>query len=209
MLHLAKLNFTAAKESNKMKKISLFKIYLLFITSLLASGCNLDQSTDIAIIDLDAIAKATGQDVAISQQINTANQKLNAELDMISQKLNEQLAEKRKEIGETPSQKQAQELKQITLIANQRMQQAKNIALQKSQQIRAALILQLRKQIQPIAEEVGQRIGARAIFITDSSMLWYDPAADITGDVITEVRALSMTSNKAASETSNNNLEEE
>ncbi len=164
------------------------RITTLSLVSVL-SACNLSgASNDTLVMDLDAIASATGQADVIKQQVNAANQELNNQLDSISQQLSQQLTDEREKLGKKLSQQEEDSLKQLTLAANQKMQQARSLAAQKSQQYKNALIIQLRQQVTPIAEAIAQRRNASVVMITTPSMMWYDPEADITAEIIAELR---------------------
>ncbi len=162
-------------------------ICLLTLISL--TGCDKFQSTGTAILDLDAIANATGQAAIIKQQIEQANQELNAQLNTISNKLNEQLAAEKKKMGKKLSTEEQQKLQQLTQLANQKMQQAKMLASQKSQQYRAALIQQLRLNIKPVAEKIARSRGVDIVVTANNTTIWFNPEVDITDEVIAAVRA--------------------
>lgn len=175
--------------------MSKFLTSLFFTASLIGlSGCdNFQSSPDSVILDLDAIAKATGQAETIKQQIEIANKELNTQLTTISNQLNEQLLEEKNKMGKKPSKTDKQNLEKLTIQANQKMQQAKAIATQKSQQYRAALILQLRDNVKPIAEKIASKRGAKIVLTSNNTMVWFDPEIDITDEVIAEIRANSPT----------------
>ncbi len=169
---------------------------MFFILGLVSiSGCEqLSSSSKTAILDLDAIAKATGQADIIKQQIDQANNDLNSQLTAISNKLKEQLGVEKDKMGKKLSKDETKKLEQLTLLANQKMQQAKNIAAQKSQQYRVSLIQNLRQSIQPIAEEVARKMGADVVVAVNNSTIWFNPESDITDEIIAKMRAMSMTS---------------
>lgn len=167
------------------KKLISFVFALIFVT-----GCEQFQAgPGTVILDLDAIANATGQATAIKQQMEKANSELTAQLKTISNKLNEQLAAEKKKIGKKPTTNDKQNMQQLTILANQKMQQAKALASQKSQQYQAALVQELRKNIQPIAEKIARKRGADIVTISNSTMIWFNPVIDITDEIIAEIRA--------------------
>lgn len=169
---------------------SLTLIAFAAFLSLSMSACDqLSSSPDTLVLDLDAIASATGKAEVIKQQIEQANLELNTQLNSISQQLSEQLEAEKKRIGKKPTKQDEEKLQLMTAQANQKMQQARNIASQKSQQYRASLIQQLRQQVAPIAEEIARNKQANIVMITNNATLWYNPDADITADVIAELRA--------------------
>jgi len=166
-------------------------IFLFVLVSL--SGCD-QSSSNTVILDLDAIAKATGHAERIKQQIEQANSELNSQLTTISNKLNEQLASEKEKMGKKPSKDEKRNLEQLTLLANQKMQQAKVLASQKSQQYKAALIQQLRQSVKPIAEGIAKKRGADIVIAANNSTIWFDPTVDITDEIIAEMRAQPSTS---------------
>jgi len=166
------------------------KIAAIILILFSLSACDkLQPVSSTAILDLDAIANATGQADVIKQQIEQANQELNSQLATISNKLNEQLAAEKKKMGKKLSKDKQKELHQFTLQANQKMQQARSLAAQKAQQYRAALIQQLRLNIKPIAEKIARNRRADIVITTNSTTIWFDPEIDITDEVIAAVRA--------------------
>ena len=172
------------------KKLISSLVLLLFL-----SGCEQFQAaSNTVVLDLDVIAKATGQAATIKQQVEKANNELTTQLQNISTQLNDQLAEEKKKLGKKPSAEHKKNMQQLTIQANQKMQQAKTLASQKSQQYRAALIQQLRKNIQPIAEKIARERGADIVSMSNNAMIWFNPEIDITDEVIAVVRAQPLTS---------------
>ena len=163
---------------------------IFVLISITLTGCeNFQSSSNTAVLDLDAIANATGQAAIIKQQIEKANKDLNSQLTTISSKLNEQLASENKKMGKKPTITDKRNMEQLTLQANQRMQQAKALASQKSQQYQAALIQQLRQHVQPIAEKIARTRGVDIVLTSNNSMIWFNPVIDITDEIIAAMRA--------------------
>ena len=168
------------------KFISVISLFILVSLS----GCDQFQSpSNTAILDLDAIANATGHAERIKQQIEQANNELKSQLTTISNKLNEQLTSEKEKMGKKPSKDEKRNMDQLTLLANQKMQQAKVLASQKSQQYKAALIQQLRLSVKPIAESIAKKRGADIVIAANNSTIWFDPTVDITDEIIAEMRA--------------------
>jgi len=170
----------------------LFSI-IFFCLLLSLTGCDKFQPSNTVILDLDAIAKATGQADIIKQQIEQANKELNSQLSIISNKLNDQLSTEKRKMGKKPSKDELRQQEQLTLQANQKMQQAKMLASQKSQQYRAALIQKLRLTIKPIAEKIASNRGADIVVTASNSTIWFNAKIDITDEVIAEMRAQAST----------------
>jgi len=169
-------------------------VFVLFIVT----GCEQFQSGPSAVIlDLDAIANATGQAANINQQMEKVNSELTAQLKTISTKLNEQLEAEKQKIGKKPKTKDKKKLQQLSMQANKKMQQAEALASRESQQYKAALIQELRKNIQPIAEEIARKRGADLVTVSSSSVIWFNPEIDITDEIIAEIRAQPLSRVKA------------
>ena len=57
-------------------------------------------------------------------------------------------------------------------------------------QIEGALVTSFRDKLSPLAETIAKEKGASAVLAADSYLFWFDPAADITDEVIAAWRAL-------------------
>lgn len=142
----------------------------------------------VAIIDLDAVARALGRDDVIAQQINIANQQLAGQLGQVATNLQQQVQARRDEydvIGDEAE----QELQQLTAVANQRLQQTQQLAQQRSAQFRQAVINSFRNEVTPYAQKIATERGAVAVVTVATPMLWFDANADITDEVIAAMRA--------------------
>ena len=89
----------------------------IIATALFLTGCDqLPQSggSSVAILDLAAVAKATGQDEVIRQEAELARGELSAQLQQLAANLEAQLATEREKAGTTPSGADAQRLQELT-----------------------------------------------------------------------------------------------
>lgn len=154
----------------------------------------------VAIIDLDAVARALGRDDVIAQQINVANQQLAGQLGQVATNLQQQVQARRDEY-EVVGDEAEQELQQLTAVANQRLQQTQQLARQRSAQFRQAVINSFRNEVSPYAQKIATERGAVAVVTVATPMLWFDSEADITDEVIAEMRkaGLEQSSQPAAS----------
>ncbi|MEE4299996.1 MAG: OmpH family outer membrane protein [Pseudomonadales bacterium] len=155
----------------------------------LLAGCE-PRSGDraaLAIIDLDAVARALGRDDVIAQQINQANQQLAGELGQVATNLQQQV-QARRDAFEVIGDEAEQELQQLTAAANQRLQQTQQLAQQRSAQFRQAVINSFRSEVTPYAQQIASERGAVAVLTVATPMLWFDSDADITDEVIAEMR---------------------
>ena len=187
------------------KSLSIIPLFMLIFLS----ACNDSQSGgNTVILDLDAIAKATGQADIIKQQIDKANNELTAQLTTISNKLKEQLSAEKEKMSKKLSKDEKKKLEQLTILANQKMQQSRNIANQKSQQYRVALIQNLRRNIQPIAEKIARERNADIVTAVNNSTIWFNPESDITDEVIAKIRAIPLTAVATKQKTTEKQSEE-
>ena len=153
------------------------------------AGCDqLDGGrSDVAVIDLDAVARALGRDEVIAQQINRANQQLSSQLGEVAKDLQQQLQEEREKYEVVGDEAEA-ELEQKTAVANQRLQQTQRLAQQRASEFRTAVINEFRNELQPYASEIARERGASAVITVATPMLWFDAEVDITDEVIAAMR---------------------
>ena len=99
------------------------------------------------------------------------------------------MADERAKIGDTPTQEQAVQLQQLSQQAQQQYAQLQSEAQQKVQKAEINLILDYREAVKPFAEKIARSRDASVVLLVDQSVFWLDPAIDITGDVISALRA--------------------
>lgn len=158
------------------------------VCAAMVAGCQPQGgAAGVAIIDLDAIARALGRDDVIAQQINVANQQLAGQLGQVATNLQQQVQARRDEY-EVIGDEAEQELQELTAVANQRLQQTQQLAQQRSAQFRQAVINSFRSEVTPYASEIASARGAVAVVTVATPMLWFDAKADITDEVIAAMR---------------------
>jgi Skp family chaperone for outer membrane proteins len=177
-------------EDNNMKSISGLSA-ACFVAVLLIAGC--DQIPGAGpgslIVDLTAIAKATGQEESMQDRAQTAREDVNAQLIESARELEQRLVDERTKIGDKPTQEQEVQLQQLTQQAQQQYAQLQSDAQQKVQQAEINLVLDYRETVKPFAEKIARSRGASVVLLAGQSVFWLDPAVDITGDVISALRA--------------------
>ncbi|MEX2670505.1 MAG: OmpH family outer membrane protein [Phycisphaeraceae bacterium] len=146
-------------------------------------------ATTAAVVDLDAVAKAIGKDTEITEQIEAAVQQMNERLRTAAQEMQEQLEAEQEKLGDDPTEEQVARLRQMAAKAQQNVQNNRSAAQLRRNQVRTQLIQQFREEARPIAEKVAKASGANVVLLANDNVLWYESAADITGLVITEMRA--------------------
>ena len=166
----------------------------LIASALLLIGCNPappgSGGAGVAIMDLAAVAKATGQDEIIRQEAEAARTELGAQLQALAANLEQQISAEREKIGIAPSDADSQRLQEMTLQARQQINNAQMQAQNQASQIEAELVADFRSKISPLAEKIASQRGASAVLASDSYLFWFDPAADITDEVIAAWRAM-------------------
>lgn len=163
-------------------------IVVLALAAMLATGCDeFDRGSSVAVIDLDAVARALGRDDVIAQQINEATQQLSAQLTEVARTLQQELEEERGRY-EVVGDEAEQELQEKAAAANLRLQQTQQLAQQRAQEFRQAVINNFRAEVQPYASEAARARGAKAVITVATPMIWYDSSVDITADVIERMR---------------------
>lgn len=175
---------------------------MLLGASLLLSGCDKfpdsasllgSQSTStskqtVAVLDLAAVAKALGRDEIVKQQVQAAGEQLRQQLANFSTELQDKLREQQAKLGSNPSEDERQQLQRQLVEAQRQVQQSQALARQKAVQFQNQLAVQFRNEIQPVAAEIARAQGASAIAMANT-LMWFDPALDITGAVIDAMRA--------------------
>lgn len=165
---------------------------MLMLILLGLTGCDL---IDIAfnrpmlIVDLDAVAKATGRQEVMQKELEFANLRLTEQLKLVASQLEETVADEKDKLGNSPSKEQQKQLESLALQAQQQLVNSKNLAVQQSTEFRSDLILQFRKEVAEIAQEIAQKAGSKLVLVSNYETLWFDPAADITDEVISVMRA--------------------
>lgn len=159
--------------------------------ALLITGC--DQMSgakpQALVVDLTAVGKATGQDESMQEKAQATRDELNVQLTNSARNLEKLIEEEREKLGGSPSEEQEQILQSLLQQAQQQYAQLQADAQQRAQQNEVNLVLQFRDRVRPIAEKIAGSRGASVVLTSDQAVFWVDPAVDITGDVITELRA--------------------
>jgi len=174
--------------------------YLPLAAALLLAGCDkipfpvsqappaAAPAPTMAVLDLDAVAKALGRDEVFREQVEAAGQQLRQQLGELSSNLQTQLREEQEKLGAEPSDEQRQQLQRMLAEAQRQVQQGQVLARQKAAEFQTQLARQFRAEVQPVATEVARSRGASGVLLANT-LLWFEPAADITGAVIDALRA--------------------
>lgn len=160
-------------------------------SALLLAGCDQKPaSSPIAVLDLTAVAEATGEDKAIREKAEAAREGLGTQLQELAASMDKQLVAERDKIGEKPKAEDVQRLQEMTMQARQQINNAQQQAQNEASKIEAQLVEEFRKKVDPLAEQIAREKGAKALLAADSYLFWHDPAIDITDQVVEAWRAL-------------------
>jgi len=169
-------------------------------SALLLAGCDQQPaSSPIAVLDLTAVAEATGEDKAIREKAEAAREGLGTQLQELAASMDKQLVAEREKIGVKPKAEDAQRLQEMTMQARQQINNAQQQAQNEASKIEAQLVEAFRKKVDPLAEKIAREKGAKVLLAADSYLFWHDPAIDITDQVVEAWRALPADKAEAAS----------
>ena len=173
---------------------------VLVAAALLLAGCDksplpadpatagVPTGSAVAVLDLSAVAKALGRDAVFREQVQAAGQQLDQQLAALSSSLQTRLREEHARLGEAPTEEEQQQLQRMLADARRQVQEGQAEARQKAARYQAQLVAQFRREVQVVAAGVARSHGASAVVLADT-VLWFEPAADITGEVIDALRA--------------------
>lgn len=162
----------------------------------LISGCQIDRVAPVAderpavvVVDVDVVAKAIGRDIELQQRLTSAREQIKRQLSDYAEGLNAQLSEQLEALRDDVDPEKRQALKRTRLLARRAVQTSAGRAEDEIRRYRQALIQQFRDQLAPIAATTAQRQGAALVLSARPDALWFAPDADITDEVIAELRA--------------------
>lgn len=152
----------------------------------------------VAIVDIEAVAKQLGADVALERQVKDAEASLNSQLASLQASLRRQYEDKSRELlapqdnrpllpAEATAAKQ--QLAEIEKKLNQQLLQAQQTARSKFSVYRSNLLVNFRNAVVPVAKRVAGQHGCGVVLTkNDAVLLAFDEAHDITNAVAEELR---------------------
>ncbi len=165
-------------------------------------------SGGVAIVDLDLVAKRLGRDVAMGRLIENGRASLNQQLQDLQVSLNEKYEAKKLALNAEPPQNppaegaQTDDLAKLQRQLNFQLAQARRSAQSEINNYGRRLIQQFRAEVTPAAEEVAAARGLGVVVTkNDNVLLTFNPAHDITDEVIAKLRQRAATSGGAAVKT--------
>jgi Skp family chaperone for outer membrane proteins len=165
-------------------------VLVMVAGSALVGGCGrLTDGVEVAVVDLAAVAKATGQDKLMEEQVAAARRELAAQLSQIAGNLGKQLEAEQTRLGGAVAASREKDFQQLTAQARQQLAETQALAQQKEQDFQIGVVAGYRRALQPVVAEIARSKGATVVLVSDATMLWFDSAPDITDEVIAELRS--------------------
>ena len=174
----------------------MFKLKSLLLLSLIvffASAC--DQMGSLAgrsstvIVDLNAVAQALGRDELMQKEVQVAETKLKEQLTKIAESIQGKISEEKKKLGSKRNKENDAKLQQLAVQAQQTFRKEQMAAEQQASLFRKQLVAKFREEVKLAAEPVARDRGADMIKLVSDDLLWFDPSIDVTGEVISQMRA--------------------
>jgi Skp family chaperone for outer membrane proteins len=154
------------------------------------TGCDQASKTKggVALIDLDAVAKRLGRDVAIIQELKDAGGPLSNQLTATQKEYQAEFERSKEALGTKPSDADAQKLAELGNNLNLQLQQKQQQAQQELNTKRAALVTRFREELKPVAMKIASAKGLGTVLVkSDIVVLGNEPDLDITDDVVAEL----------------------
>lgn len=153
------------------------------------AACGPQAGSQVAVIDLSEVARATGEDENIRQRAEDGRTELTNQLQSLAQTLDVQIATEREKIGVAPNEQDAERLQQMTAQARQQIAQAQQSAQQQAAQMETTLVFEFRDALVPLAEKIALSRGLKMVLSNDAYIFWADETINITDEVITAWQA--------------------
>ena len=153
------------------------------------NATNTNGQGNVAIIDLDMVAKQLGYDTQIAGAIQQQKSSLQKQLGVIKANFEQELTKTKNQIGESPTPEQAKQFQQSNLVANQKFSQEAKKANLLLNRYSAQVIQQFRNTVKTTARQVAADKGLSIILTKNDIVFDYDMAVDITDAVIERMRA--------------------
>lgn len=161
---------------------------VLVLCLCLVLGCEQKQAPatagNVAVVDMDEIAVATGFDKVLNDQMTQLSQQINAHLQQVQKQIQDQLDAKEKALGESPTQEQRVEFDKLSMQLDQQYRNELNKAQQNTNQAHAAMVGQFRQKLDPIAMAVARDRGFDIVISRTESVMMVAARANITQDVL-------------------------
>ena len=149
-------------------------------------------AVNVAVIDLDEVARRVGRDAKMNSSIQQRQELLNQQLVTIRRSFENELLARKNAIGTDPTDEQSQELLQLRRDADLKMNEANRQARANLKQHQGELINSFREDtraaLNPLAKEQGIML---IVSKNDTVIFNYESALDITNQVVERMVAIS------------------
>ena len=160
-------------------------LVLLMIFNL--TGCDYAKNNQIAVIDLDKIAKQTGRTTDINNKIQRFIKEKEISLTQLRNDLQQKIRTERAKISKKSTSKERQNILTMTKKADFQLRQTVSNAEREAKQLRLQYIQELRDDITPVAAKIANDQGMKMVMLKTASIMYVDDSVDITDKVITKL----------------------
>jgi len=166
------------------------------------------EASGIAVVDLDAVARRIGRDIAMNDSLQNQEGSLNEELATVQKSYLDQIASKENEFGAQPNEEQLKTIQAMKQQANLKLNQARQEAVAKLSTQRTQMIAQFREETKPVARRVAAERGLGIVVTKNDNVIFaYDAKYDITDEVVARMTASSAGGNRGAASTANRGMD--
>ena len=167
-----------------------FLIITLLSASVLLGGCDQQPaSIQTLVVDPIPVAKSLGRDELMQKQLDSAIEQLNAQVQQHSSGLSAKVEQEKDKLGKNPNDESTAKFRELVATASENIKQTQLMARQKAADYRASLLEEFNAELRAVAADIAKQRGASHVLVVDDNLLWFDPTADITADVIAKLRA--------------------
>jgi len=162
-------------------------IFLILLTLFSLTGCDYAVNNQIAVVDLDKIAKQTGRTTDINKKIQQFIKEKEISLTQLRNDLQLKIKTERAKLSKKSSPKEKQNILTLTKKAGLQLRQTVSNAEREAKQLRLKYIQELRDDITPVAAKIANKQGMKMVMLKTASMMYVDDSVDITDMVITKL----------------------
>lgn len=174
-----------------------YTIALVLIFISFFAGCERNNNGTIAVIDLDKIASATGRDTFIAEQVQLFTTEQEAKLTKLRDNLRFDIEQEKKKLESGQVKGGQEDINQLTQSRENMLREEIRKVEEAVGQLRVNLVMDFKKEIEPIARKVANQRGMGVIMIKQNAMLYVAPTSDITSDVVDAFQELSIVEDDA------------
>lgn len=152
-------------------------------------GSVVSNAADIAVLDLDAVAKAIGWDEQLNEALQARGQALDEKLGQKKSQFEKLLDDRREKLGESPSEDDQRKLVEFQVRANRQLQSDLQNSQQQMVQYRAELVTGFRDKLRPLAGAIAKKKGMSIVVLKTDPVFFHAEEADITNELIARVNS--------------------